>query len=166
MEDLKPCPYQTFTPPDNGTACKVRYKDECKCANTAITLAQLLPCPICGSESRDVKFWNCRIEYDVQCKDCGYKRKARFLGPAHHYTNDWNNRPIEDALRADLARKDELIAALREVVKAHNNMAVAESIREDGFIYANRNPEFDFVRCSEQLMSARARLAEVEEEKP
>jgi len=83
-------------------------------------MSELKPCPFCGTSVVG-------IEYDglyrwVECgnMDCNAAGKVfAFLtdvGNADHIVaNNWNTRPIEDGLRAELARRDEIIARLKEV---------------------------------------------------
>ena len=82
-------------------------------------MSELKPCPFCGTSVVG-------IEYDglyrwVECgnMDCNAAGKVfAFLtdvGNADHIVaNNWNTRPIEDGLRAELASRDEIIARLKE----------------------------------------------------
>ena len=82
-------------------------------------MSELKACPFCGTSVVG-------IEHDglyrwVECgnMDCNAAGKVfAFLtdvGNADHIVaNNWNTRPIEDGLRAELARRDEIIARLKE----------------------------------------------------
>ena len=82
-------------------------------------MSELKACPFCGTSVVG-------IEYDglyrwVECgnMDCNAAGKVfAFLtdvGNADHIVaNNWNTRPIEDKLTAELARRDEIIARLKE----------------------------------------------------
>ena len=82
-------------------------------------MSELKACPFCGTSVVG-------IEYDglyrwVECgnMDCNAAGKVfAFLtdvGNADHIVaNNWNTRPIEDGLRAELASRDEIIARLKE----------------------------------------------------
>ena len=76
---------------------------------------------------------------------------------------DWNTRPIEDALRAELAHKDELIEALREVAKTLENYA--EILQLNQYTLEEFNDTFardNINRAFVAVLKARARLEEVE----
>ena len=82
-------------------------------------MSELKACPFCGTSVVG-------IEYDglyrwVECgnMDCNAAGKVfAFLtdvGNADHIVaNNWNTRPIEDGLRAELASRDEIITRLKE----------------------------------------------------
>ena len=82
-------------------------------------MSELKACPFCGTSVVG-------IEHDglyrwVECgnMDCNAAGKVfAFLtdvGNADHIVaNNWNTRPIEDGLRAELARRDEIISRLKE----------------------------------------------------
>ena len=82
-------------------------------------MSELLPCPFCGTSVVG-------IEHDglyrwVECgnMDCNAAGKVfAFLtdvGNADHIVaNNWNTRPIEDGLRAELARLTALVERLKE----------------------------------------------------
>ena len=82
-------------------------------------MSELKACPFCGTSVVG-------IEYDglyrwVECgnMDCSAAGKVfAFLtdvGNADHIVaNNWNTRPIEDKLTAELARRDEIISRLKE----------------------------------------------------
>ena len=81
-------------------------------------MSELKACPFCGTSVVG-------IEYDglyrwVECgnMDCNAAGKVFALtdvGNADHIVaNNWNTRPIEDGLRAELARRDEIIKRLKE----------------------------------------------------
>lgn len=82
-------------------------------------MSELKACPFCGTSVVG-------IEHDglyrwVECgnMDCNAAGKVfAFLtdvGNADHIVaNNWNTRPIEDKLTAELARRDEIIARLKE----------------------------------------------------
>ena len=68
---------------------------------------ELKACPFCGSSNTTLDYYeiSCPQELGtiVVCNDCGASAKSIV---------DWNTRPIEDALRAQLAARDEQIAEL------------------------------------------------------
>ena len=81
-------------------------------------MSELKPCPFCGTSVVG-------IEHDglyrwVECgnMDCNAAGKVfTFLidvDADHIVANNWNTRPIEDELRAELARRDEIITRLKE----------------------------------------------------
>lgn len=59
------------------------------------------PCPFCGSSEVFYKHQQLNL---VECDCCG----------ASMHIADWNRRPTEDALRAELACRDEIIQKLKE----------------------------------------------------
>jgi len=74
----------------------------------------LLPCPFCGSNPQvysEEKHDGCKM-FEVLCDnpDC-YGSTA--IGEKDNVVKSWNNRPIEDALRAELQQARE---ALQKVV--------------------------------------------------
>ena len=64
-------------------------------------MSELKPCPFCGSGE---VFYKHALSCEVECDNCG----------ASMHSGDWNTRPVEDELRAELARRDEIIARLKE----------------------------------------------------
>ena len=157
MEELKPCPF-------------------CGCEATTRTTAA------------DYFFIECGIREKINyATPCVHMSSVNTPDAIKQVIEKWNYRPIEDALhqaidemaiesipmgkeeeviavlRADLARKDELIAALREVVKALEAYAETIQLNQYSFeefndIFARENLNKGFVAVQE----ARARLAEVE----
>lgn len=101
-------------------------------------MEELKPCPFCRSQSVEVWFdlktpQEAR-EQNVYCSDCGGRGPTKTeedwnLTYSDSLTtaaaNAWNTRPVEDALRAELAHKDKLIEALRELVEAHDKYLLA-----------------------------------------
>jgi IS5 family transposase len=70
---------------------------------------ELKPCPFCGSS--DVKEYT---DKSIHCRQCGAESGV-----------DWNTRPLEDSLRAQLAEKDAELdaadAALTHIVDCMKN---------------------------------------------
>ena len=71
-------------------------------------MSELKPCPFCGSVPdiepiEDCEYINCS---NLVCIDGIYCLT----------TKQWNTRPIEDELRAEIARRDEIIARLKEAL--------------------------------------------------
>lgn len=95
-------------------------------------MEKLKPCSACGSGADyigDTGFVWCT---KVHC----------FFHREYEFTADWwNTRPIEDALRAELARKDTEIKALERMLKVAHVLHVEKNHRK--------------------FQAARARLAEV-----
>lgn len=71
---VKPCPYFTENPPDNGYMRKIIHGSECHCHDISI-LPEILDCPICGCKPL-VEFEDCRVRYNVKCTSCGYRRDS------------------------------------------------------------------------------------------
>ena len=57
-------------------------------------MSELKPCPFCGSGE---VFYKHALSCEVECDNCG----------ASMHSGDWNTRPVEDELRAELARRNE-----------------------------------------------------------
>ena len=96
---------------------------------------ELKPCPFCGTSVVG-------IEHDglyrwVECgnMDCNAAGKVfTFLidvDADHIVANNWNTRPIEDELRAELARRDEIIARLKEDTERFEKRAITYVYLED-----------------------------------
>jgi len=60
---------------------------------------------------------NWRTRYQIWCHDkaCGFE--GGIYNSTKKCVEEWNTRPIEDALRAELAAKDAEIARLRGVIE-------------------------------------------------
>ena len=71
-------------------------------------MSELKPCPFCGSEQPQDSKDDGNVPYEFgMSRSCNSCSAAVNLG--------WNTRPIEDALRVQLARRDALIERLVEV---------------------------------------------------
>lgn len=91
---------------------------------------ELRPCPRCGGKAAigTIRYeasyaksegWDQNEFYYVNCTGfgCGLKNRGMVGKKSPEAAAEhWNHRPIEDALRAELARKGEEIKALDEVV--------------------------------------------------
>ena len=64
-------------------------------------MSELKACPFCGDSGIEN---SSLYEGHVFCTNCG----------ADMHVDIWQSRPIEDGLRAELARRDEIIARLKE----------------------------------------------------
>ena len=80
-------------------------------------MSELLPCPFCGNYKGDenndaphVCYSELRQAELAHCEACGAE--------VHAYGKDprvtWNTRPIEDELRAEIYKRDEIIRQLKE----------------------------------------------------
>ena len=98
-------------------------------------MSELKPCPFCGTSVVG-------IEHDglyrwVECgnMDCNAAGKVfTFLidvDADHIVANNWNTRPIEDELRAELAHRDEIIARLKEDTERFEKRAITYVYLED-----------------------------------
>ena len=71
---------------------------------------ELRPCPFCKSDNTTLDYYEISGPQElgtiVVCNDCGASAKS---------IDDWNTRPIEDALNARIAARDALIERLVEV---------------------------------------------------
>ena len=78
---------------------------------------ELKPCPFCGSKNTTLDYFeiSCSQELGtlVFCGDCGSYSTS---------IDRWNTRPIEDALRAQLAERDALIERLVDCGDALNEV--------------------------------------------
>lgn len=85
---------------------------------------ELKPCPFCGADAEyegpdDLPMIGCQTGCAVNPAVCIHTDDAENNDPARHVTLAWNTRPIEDALRAE-------IAALKKVVRAADAVIEAE----------------------------------------
>lgn len=70
-------------------------------------MSELKPCPFCEAENTDVGFI-------AHTDDCYLMRRYIGASSRKELGIAWNTRPIEDELRAELARRDEIIKRLKE----------------------------------------------------
>jgi hypothetical protein len=75
---------------------------------------ELKPCPFCGKEQSEENFFSC----DGYPQACGCWETTH---SGEEAVNVWNTRPIEDELRAEIARRDEIITRLKERINDNNN---------------------------------------------
>ena len=72
-------------------------------------MSKLKPCPFCGNHANSK--WFKSDDFGIECntKSCygiyGFETEEDAIA-------QWQSRPIEDTLRAELARRDEIIARL------------------------------------------------------
>ena len=99
---------------------------------------------VCGREH-----WS---KHAVECTECYLS--TDFYSSREEAIAAWNTRPEEDRLRAQLTRKDEVIAAQKEVIEALERM---NTIPDAHGYYSDA-----FVRASALVNSARAKLEELE----
>ena len=71
---------------------------------------ELKPCPFCGNQSIEMADRETNSGVWFRYPVC------YFCGVSCEYAKRWNTRPLEDALRAELAAKDAEIARLKEEV--------------------------------------------------
>lgn len=79
---------------------------------------ELKACPFCNHRTLSgiKETWGDTPSYYIRCVHCGTRGRSGF---SEKEANElWSRRPIEDALRAGLARKDAEIAALDEMLSA------------------------------------------------
>lgn len=106
-------------------------------------MIELKPCPFCGSENvhverKDLFFW-------VECYDCGaVGQEARlrdvFVNIAQgeeRAANNWNTRPIEDALTTRIAELEAFVGKLIEV--GHKSVNFVEGFCNT---YGNEKPKY------------------------
>ena len=71
---------------------------------------QLKACPFCGSNDIEVKqYYNDGWYWFVTCKNCKAEKIHQFKGVA---IQEWNTRPAEDALKAEVERLKANVALL------------------------------------------------------
>lgn len=76
-------------------------------------MSELKPCPFCGNET----IYDVAIETNraaVRCTKCGHGING---APPEAVYKLWNTRPIEDALRAELAQARDALKQIRELAK-------------------------------------------------
>jgi len=65
------------------------------------------PCPFCGSENVELERQGTGMQSNiVRCQYCGASRES---GITFDYFSDWDDRPIEDKLRAEVEKLTELL---------------------------------------------------------
>ena len=86
---------------------------------------ELKPCPFCSGNNITIE----HLMDVVFCNDCG----AEMSGDAP--LGNWNTRPIEDALRAEIARRDEELLELNNdkavFIKFENEDELPAEIKDD-----------------------------------
>ena len=84
-----------------------------------MTMSELKPCPFCGSSNTTLDYYeiSCPQELGtiVVCNDCGASAKS---------IDDWNTRPIEDALNARIAELEAENERLSQLL--HDEMSQLE----------------------------------------
>jgi hypothetical protein len=71
-----------------------------------------IPCPFCEQQAEVGRIGTPRLSTIIECTNCGCRLESPNQYP--HHAKAWNTRPIEDALRAEVAA---LKAKLNEVQK-------------------------------------------------
>ena len=132
-------------------------------------MGKLKPCPFCNAKAK-LETHSSGVHPTVLCTECDAEMSVVYDVPA--VIRDWNTRPIEDALRADLARKDELIEALRGVNVAYEKLRLKFVGIVIGMTEALEAAELEaegleaalgrLSELTDALVAARTRLAEVE----
>src|SRR5690606_38481331 len=62
---------------------------------------KLKPCPFCGGEGSIDHYGCTKVGTMYSCLDCGAHLET---GETFNHGQQWNDRPVEDALRAELAK--------------------------------------------------------------
>ena len=122
-------------------------------------MGKLKPCPFCNAKAK-LETHSSGVHPTVLCTECDTEMSVAYGVPA--VIRDWNTRPIEDALRTELAHKDELIEALENMIVAYERVLagyVEMNITLMGSLEDGLN-ELDVL--ADALVAARTRLAEVE----
>lgn len=148
MKELKPCPFcgrtETLSVDTEANTCTGNLPQQWYASVICICFDGDFCCPVTGEGATEEE------------------AKAKAI-------DAWNTRPIEDALRAELARKDEETKALNELVEAHDNyLLVADEVAEIRLECVVTNPippdlKEKFQAAYGRRNSARARLAKVRE---
>lgn len=100
--------------------------------------AELKPCPFCGGS--DIIVTHETADACVYCSRCFGEIKLYRRGViASDLDAKWNTRPIEDALRSELASKDEKIEGWKNISLKTARHARAEFTRKDNLIAAQRD---------------------------
>lgn len=63
---------------------------------------ELKPCPFCEQQAEVGRYGNPRLSTIIECTNCGSRVESSDQYPDH--ARSWNHRPIEDALRAEVAK--------------------------------------------------------------
>lgn len=107
---------------DTGFKCPNAWKPDHSTGTIPDLSEDLKPCPFCGGNAR---LWsiptldNTDIGVcSVSCENGDCRTATLAYGQEHEAIRIWNNRPVEDSLRAQLANKDKVIEAQAELVTA------------------------------------------------